>query len=187
MLAGARWRRLSWRVGTKGALSARFAAVRVRVADGPQAPRSDHLPGDTAWLVGEWRPSGERKYYLTNHPERTPLKRLAAAVKARWACEQAHQQLKEELGLDHFEGRTWGGLQHHALLTMISFAFLQHLRLREVRRRGENGAAARRPTARAHPPGDPPRARRPRARPRAAVSAMPRAADLPAARLDVSK
>ena len=46
-------------------------------------------------------------------------------------CEQAHQQMKEELGLDHFEGRSWSGLHHHALLTMIAFAFLQHLRRRE--------------------------------------------------------
>ena len=76
VLAGARWRRIAWRTGTKGPLAARFAAVRVRVADGPHVPRTDHLPGDAAWLVGEWRASGERKYYLTNHPERTPLKRL---------------------------------------------------------------------------------------------------------------
>ena len=54
-----------------------------------------------------------------------------AAIKARWACEQAHQQLKEELGLDHFEGRSWTGLHHHALLTMMALAFLQHLRLRQ--------------------------------------------------------
>ena len=60
-------------------------------------------------------------------------------------CEQAHQQLKEELGLDHFEGRSWGGLHHHALLTQIAFAFLQHLRLREVRerRRGKNATRPR--------------------------------------------
>ena len=184
MLTGARWRRLSWRAGTKGALSARFAAMRVRVADGPQAPRSDHLPGEAAWLVGEWRTSGERKYYLTNHPERTPLRVLAAAVKARWACEQAHQQLKEELGLDHFEGRTWGGLHHHALMTMISFAFLQHLRLREVRRRGENGAAGQRTTATTHSPSDPPRARHSRTRGLSPLSQMQRPTELPAARVE---
>jgi hypothetical protein len=68
------------------------------------------------------------------------------AIKARWSCEQAHQQLKAELGLDHFEGRTWLGLHHHALMTLISFAFLQLLRLREIRGRGKNAASARRPT-----------------------------------------
>jgi hypothetical protein len=73
---------------------------------------------------------------------------LAAAIKARWVCEQAHQQLKEELGLDHFEGRSWVGLHHHALLTQIAFAFLQHLRLRDItaeRGRGKNAT---------HPPSD---------------------------------
>jgi hypothetical protein len=54
---------------------------------------------------------------------------LAATIKARWVCEQAHQQLKEELGLDPFEGRSWRGLHRHALMAMIAYAFLQHLRL----------------------------------------------------------
>jgi SRSO17 transposase len=72
--------------------------------------------------------SGERKYYLPNLPAETPLEELAATIKARWVCEQAHQQLKEELGLDHFEGRSWTALHRHALMTMIALAFLQHLR-----------------------------------------------------------
>ena len=63
-----------------------------------------HLPGDEAWLIGEHRMSGEKKYYLANLPAKTGLRALAATIKARWICEQAHQQLKEELGLDHFEG-----------------------------------------------------------------------------------
>ena len=50
-------------------------------------------------------------------------------IKARWTCEQMHQQMKDELGLDHFEGRSWRGLHHHALLCQLAFAFLQHLRL----------------------------------------------------------
>ena len=104
VLARARWRRLSWRRGTEGALSARFAAKRVRVGDGPITRPSRHLPGAEVWLVGEWRGNGERKYYLSNLPAGTPLRTLAAAVKARWVCEQAHQQLKQELGLGHFEG-----------------------------------------------------------------------------------
>ena len=107
------WRRITWRRGTKGPLRAKFAAVRVRVADGPevrlQGRTGQHLPGDEVWLVGEHRSSGERKYYLSNLPPDTPLKQLASLIKARWVCEQAHQQLKEELGLDHFEGRSWRG------------------------------------------------------------------------------
>src|ERR1700722_9280404 len=129
MLAGAKWQTVSWRTGTKGKLKARFAAVRVRTADGPPQRIRDkgqqHLPGDEAWLIGEHRSSGEKKYYLANLPAATDLRTLAATIKARWICEQAHQQLKEELGLDHFEGRSWHGLHRHALMTMIAYAFLQ--------------------------------------------------------------
>src|SRR5260221_6165622 len=133
MLANARWRAISWHSGTKGKLKARFAAVRVRVADGPPQRIRDkaqqQLPGDQAWLIGEHRMSGEKKYYLANLPAKTELRTLAATIKARWICEQAHQQMKEELGLDHFEGRSWQGLHRHALMTMIAYAFLQHRRL----------------------------------------------------------
>ncbi len=138
MLANATWRTISWRTGTKGKLKARFAAVRARVADGaPQRIRDKgqlHLPGDEAWLIGEHRMSGEKKYYLPNLPAKTDLRTLAATIKARWICEQAHQQMKEELGLDHFEGRSWQGLHRHALMTMIAYAFLQHRRLATARR-----------------------------------------------------
>jgi SRSO17 transposase len=133
MLAKASWQRIRWRRGTKGPLRAKFAAMRVRVADGPtvrlQGRTGQHLPGDEVWLVGEHRSSDERKFYLSNLPPDTTLKQLAALIKARWVCEQAHQQLKEELGLDHFEGRSWRGLHRHALLTLIAYLFLQHLRL----------------------------------------------------------
>ncbi len=138
MLASAPWRRVTWRRGTKGPLQAKFAAVRVRVADGPavqlRGHAAQHLPGDEIWLVGEHRASGERRYYLSNLPPDTSLKQLASLIKARWVCEQAHQQLKEELGLDHFEGRSWRGLHRHALLTLIAYLFLQHLRLQAAQR-----------------------------------------------------
>jgi SRSO17 transposase len=128
---GARaFRRVTWRRGTKGPLRAEFAAVRVRVGDGPAVKDGVHLPGDEVWLIAEKR-TDEIRYYLSNLPRNTPLKTLAASIKARWACEQAHQQMKEELGLDHFEGRSWHGLHHHAVLTMVAFAFLQHVRIRE--------------------------------------------------------
>lgn len=139
MLESAKWQTVSWRRGTKGRLAAKFAAMRVRVADGPPQRIGDlgqqHLPGEEVWLVGEHRSTGERKYYLSNLPAETPLKRLAGAIKARWVCEQAHQQLKEELGLDHFEGRSWQGLHRHALMTMIAFAFLQARRLKAAGRK----------------------------------------------------
>jgi SRSO17 transposase len=100
-----------------------------------------HLPGDETWLVGEHRISGEKKYYLANLPAKTDLRTLAATIKARWICEQAHQQLKEELGLDHFEGRSWQGLHRHALMTMIAYAFLQYRRLKTARREKKNQRA----------------------------------------------
>jgi SRSO17 transposase len=142
VLATAKWQNISWRTGTKGKLRARFAAVRVRVADGSPQRIEDkthqRLPGEQAWLVGEHRPSGEKKYYLANLPPKSDLRALAATIKARWICEQAHQQLKEELGLDHFEGRSWQGLHRHALMTMIAYAFLQYRRLATTRRKKKN-------------------------------------------------
>jgi SRSO17 transposase len=159
MLAHARWRTISWRTGTKGKLKARFAAIRVRVADGPAQRIRDkgqqHLPGDEAWLVGEHRMSGERKYYLANLPATTDLRTLAAAIKARWVCEQGHQQLKEELGLDHFEGRSWQGLHRHALMTMIAYAFLQYRRLKAAGRKKKNQRSAAATDLASRAPGHP--------------------------------
>ena len=146
MLANTIWQNISWRIGTKGKLKARFAAVRVRIADGPPQRIRDkgqqHLPGDEAWLIGEHRTSGEKKYYLASLPAKTDLRTLAATIKARWICEQAHQQMKEELGLDHFEGRSWQGVHRHALMTMIAYAFLQYRRLTAARREKKNQRAA---------------------------------------------
>ena len=190
VLAGAPWQRLVWRHGTKGPLSARFAAARVVVADGRPNAQGQHLPGEAAWLVGEWRDTGELKYYLTNHPAQTSLRCLAAAIKARWSCEQAHQQLKEELGLDHFEGRSWLGLHHHALMTLVSFAFLQHLRLQAVTRRrgrGKNVGPPAGPTARADAPRHPPPAPRRRTRRPPPLPDVQRAADVSAARVDLPR
>jgi SRSO17 transposase len=143
-LKSARWRSVTWRRGTRGPLRAQFTAVRVRVADGASASNGQHLPGEAAWLVGEQRAHGVRKYYLTNHPTGTSLRALAAVIKARWSCEQAHQQMKEELGLDHFEGRGWLGLHHHALFSMLAFTFLQHLRLGPPRRKKNSARPATR-------------------------------------------
>src|SRR4051812_14762427 len=149
---------MAWRQGSKGPLAAEFAVLRVRVADGPTTRDGTHLPGEEVWLVGERRVTGEVKYYLSNLPADTPHERLVGLIKARWVCEQAHQQMKEELGLDHFEGRSWTGLHRHALMTMIAFAFLQHLRLRE--RGKKRHRTAPRATASADLAGDPTPARR---------------------------
>jgi SRSO17 transposase len=178
LLAGAAWRPIAWRRGTKAPLAAEFAALRVRVADGEAVRGGIHLPGEEVWLVGERRASGEVKYHLSNLPAGTSVERLVGLIKARWACEQAHQQMKEELGLDHFEGRSWHGLHHHALMVMVAMAFLQHLRLAEHRRAGpgenvqpRSGAATIAEPAR--------RARRPR-RPAARAAAARRSGEMPA-------
>jgi SRSO17 transposase len=155
MLEDIKRRQVSWRRGTRGRLVARFAAMRVRIAD--RAPQrigssgAQHMPGEEVWLVGEHRSNGERKYYLSNLPADTPIKELAGAIKARWICEQAHQQLKEELGLDHFEGRSWTGLHRHALMTMMAYAFLQTRRLAQAGRKKKS----RRTAASAQPAGSP--------------------------------
>jgi len=142
MLDGEKWRKVSWRRGSKGRLSCRFAARRVRLADGHKHRMLDNrmqcMPGDEVWLVGERRSTGEQKYYVSNLPADATIMKLAAAIKARWICEQAHQQLKEELGLDHFEGRSWTGLHRHALMTMMAYAFLQHRRLAQAGRKKKN-------------------------------------------------
>src|SRR6185437_15680518 len=175
MLADLKWRTLSWRTGTKGKLKARFAAIRVRTADGPPQRIWDkgqqHLPGGEAWLIGEQRVSGEKKYYLANMPAEADLRSLAATVKARWICEQAHQQLKEELGLDHFEGRSWHGLHRHALMTMIAYAFLQYRRLKTARREKKNQRAAASANLARRAPGHP---RTHRSTTAAAMSPLPK-------------
>src|SRR5215813_3000307 len=145
-------RNLAWAVGVPRHLKAYPADVQMiwpvakrgrprrrHIPDVLSVPAEDMLTNAAwrtiSWRTGEHRMSGEKKYYLANLPATSDLRRLAATIKARWICEQAHQQLKEELGLDHFEGRSWQGLHRHALMTMIAYAFLQHRRLAEARRR----------------------------------------------------
>ena len=179
----AAFRAVSWRTGTKGPLEAEFAALRVRVADGPVAAGGRHLPGEEAWLVGEHRATGERKYYLSNLPPDAPLEALAALIKARWVCEQLHQQLKDELGLDHFEGRSWRGLHHHALLCLLAFAFLQHLRLGGKKRRDRARARTAAPAEPARRPATDRGGAHPRA---AALPALPGALRAPPPALKVA-
>jgi SRSO17 transposase len=104
-------------------------APRRRAEAANQGLGNQHMPGEEVWLIGERRANGERKFYLSNFPTSTSLRHPAAAFKARQFRQQAHQQLKEELGLDHFEGRSWAGLHRHALMSMIAYAYLQTQRL----------------------------------------------------------
>lgn len=148
------WRKLSWRKGTQGALAAEFIAVRVRAADGEADGWDQRAPGETVWLIAERREGGAVKYYFSTLPGSATLLELARSVKGRWVCEQPHQQLKEELGLDHYEGRGWRGLHHHCLLTMMAFCFLQHLRLAGKKKGVLERAAAPAQPARGAPGAD---------------------------------
>ncbi len=118
-------RTLAWRRGTKAALRGRFAALRVWPAHGWQRKP----PEKPCWLLIEWRPS-QVKYYLSNLPENTSLKNLVRTCKERWAIEQSYREMKQELGLDHFQGRRYRGWQHHAVLTALAFGFLETERRR---------------------------------------------------------
>ena len=83
------------------------------------------------WPESEEKPTG---YWLSNLPEDVPLEKLVRLAKMRWHIEQDYQQLKEELGLDHFEGRKWIGWHRHVTLTMVAFAFLLLERIRGQKR-----------------------------------------------------
>ena len=108
-------------------MTSRFAAWRVRPGHKVRAGKTPEQP---IWLVVEW-PSSEEypsKYYFANLPERTSLKRLVLTARSRWPVEQSYRELKNELGLDHFEGRSWRGWHHHVTLVFLAYAFLVSIR-----------------------------------------------------------
>ena len=118
-----RYRKVTWREGSRGPQSSRFAAVRVRCAHEHTRGRA---PGEEEWLVCEW-PQGEKaptKHWLCTLPASASLKALVRLCKLRWRVERDYEDLKGELGLDHFEGRMWRGFHHHAALCAIAHAFL---------------------------------------------------------------
>jgi SRSO17 transposase len=117
------WRTITWRAGSRAALSSRFAARRVRPAH-RDTLRNEPWPEE--WLLIEW-PAGEKeptKYWLSTLPPRTALKDLVQAAKARWVIERDYQELKQEIGLGHYEGRGWRGFHHHASLCIAAYGFL---------------------------------------------------------------
>ena len=129
-------RRVTWREGTKGKLSARFAWLRVWPGHGWR--RGECAAGGPAWLLIEEQAGGKLKFALSNLPPGTSCVRAVRLWKSRWPVEQGYQQLKEELGLDHFEGRSWRGFHHHAAMTLLAYGFLllERQRVREHRPRG---------------------------------------------------
>lgn len=119
---------IRWREGTNAPLSGRFAAVRVRHAGG-NVGRARLRPEQ--WLLIEWPPemSEPLKYYLSTLPHDTPLSALVSQAHMRWRIERDYQELKQDLGLGHYEGRGWRGFHHHASLSIAAYAFLVSERL----------------------------------------------------------
>jgi SRSO17 transposase len=123
------WTEIAWREGAAGRLTSRFARVRVRAA------HRDYWLGEPRpeeWLLIEW-PEGEKeptKYWLSTLPEDIGFERLVELAKLRWRIERDYQELKQELGLGHFEGRGWRGFHHHATLCIAAYGFLVAERVR---------------------------------------------------------
>ena len=112
-----------WREGTRGKMRSRFAALRVRVAHRDYWRSQPH---PEQWLLIEW-PKEEKeptKYWLSNLPASLGLRKLVATAKLRWRIERDYEELKQELGLGHFEGRNWRGFHHHATLSIAAYGFL---------------------------------------------------------------
>src|SRR5919202_393595 len=117
------WQSVTWRAGTPPRHPSRFAAVRVRPAH-RDTDRAEPLPEE--WLLIEW-PAGARaptKYFLSNLPAGIAITNLVAAAKGRWRIERDYQELKQEIGLGHYEGRGWRGFHHHASLSIAAYGFL---------------------------------------------------------------
>ena len=122
-LAASSWANVSWREGTKQSLRSRFAALRVRIAHRDYW-RSE-LPREE-WLLIEW-PTGENeptKYWLSTLPADSKLVDLVKLAKHRWIIERDYEELKQELGLGHYEGRGWRGFHHHGTLCIAAYGFL---------------------------------------------------------------
>ena len=138
------WRTVTWRQGTKGALRSRFAMTPFWPAHG--VSRRGPLPATPVHLLIEW-PADEAapiKYWLADVPqEALGLRRLVRVAKGRWRIEQDYRELKDELGLDHFEGRSWPGWHHHVTLASMAYAFLVFETLRARKKNGRRDAARR--------------------------------------------
>lgn len=122
-LGSKRFRKLTWREGTKAKLSSRFCFVRVKVAEDDGLTAAEHEP---VWLIAEW-PEGEKapsKFLLTTLARRMSKKQIVRLCKERWRTERMYEDLKGELGLDHFEGRSFPGWHHHVSVVLCCYAFV---------------------------------------------------------------
>ncbi len=124
---------VTWREGARGPLSSHFIALRVRPANDAQRTNDGVLPA--RWLLAEWPEHKDQpvKYWLSNLPADTPLERLVTLAKLRWRIEHDYRELKQCLGLDHYEGRSYRGLHHHLTCITVAHAFLTCQRLHQAR------------------------------------------------------
>ena len=128
-LKARRWHTVSWREGSHAVLSSRFATLRVRAAHRDEKRKTLR---EEEWLLIEW-PRAEAepaKYWLSTLPADTPLIELVRVAKMRWRIERDYQELKQEFGLSHYEGRNWRGFHHHATLCIAAYGFLLADRLK---------------------------------------------------------
>jgi SRSO17 transposase len=121
-IARTRYKTVSWRAGSRGKMSSKFLVYRVRSAEKHTKGKP---PTQEQWLICEW-PESEKgpKFYFSNLPASISVKELIRTTKLRWRVERDYQEMKGELGLDHFEGRTWRGFHHHATLCAVAHGFL---------------------------------------------------------------
>jgi SRSO17 transposase len=160
-LSPLQWHRVHWREGTNHSLRSRFAMLRVRVAHRDERRTEQREP---EWLLIEW-PEDEAeptKYWLSTRPESISLQRLVYEAKMRWRIERDYQDLKQDLGLGHYEGRNWRGFHHHASLSIAAYGFLTAQRLNHPDEQAgkKNSALCEEPTLPTHykPRGSPPHA-----------------------------
>ena len=140
VLAPSHWHSIEWREGSNFTLRSRFARVRVRAAH-REYLRTEQRPQQ--WLLIEW-PEGHKepmKYWLSTLAQDVPLQRMVYEAKMRWRIERDYQDLKQELGLGHFEGRGWRGFHHNASLSIAAYGFLMAWRLRHDQDAGKKNAA----------------------------------------------
>jgi SRSO17 transposase len=134
-----RYKTVSWREGARGKLSSKFLAYRVRSAVKHTKGRP---PGEEQWLLCEWQSCDtEPRFHLATLPADMSLKELVRTTKLRWRVERDYQDLKGEVGLDHFEGRTWRGSHRHATLCAVAHGFLALRRALSPPLQGEVDAA----------------------------------------------
>lgn len=155
-LPSSAWKDIAWRPGSQKTLRSRFAAVRVRPA---HRDEKRTVPRPEEWLLIEWpkKESEPAKYWLSTVPAQTPLKALTKMAKHRWIIERDYEELKQELGLGHYEGRSWRGFHHHATLCIAAYGFLisERNRFSPSVRAGHVGLSAPQPPPDFRPRGSP--------------------------------